>query len=225
MLQLELIGHDFFVFRSGESNEMNIVYRRRDGELRADRAAVIFRREPLHKKLAREARLEQDRSRRRSSTRAALGDDRDPRRPAARGAGTRSPRPKARASRATRCTSSRSRTATSWSTRTSRRTRSHRSPMRSSRRSSRRTVPRPSARATTSGPSPPAASRSPSFEADGDELELVAADEGRTLTVDGERAVRQRPRARAHRREPGRRVRRPRQTPGRRPWEVTASPL
>jgi putative sigma-54 modulation protein len=31
VLQLELIGHDFFVFRSDESNEINVVYRRRDG--------------------------------------------------------------------------------------------------------------------------------------------------------------------------------------------------
>jgi putative sigma-54 modulation protein len=31
-LQLELIGHDFFVFRSAESGEVNVVYRRRDGQ-------------------------------------------------------------------------------------------------------------------------------------------------------------------------------------------------
>jgi len=31
VLQLELIGHDFFVFRNGESGEANVVYRRRDG--------------------------------------------------------------------------------------------------------------------------------------------------------------------------------------------------
>jgi putative sigma-54 modulation protein len=31
VLQLELIGHDFFVFRNVESNEANVVYRRRDG--------------------------------------------------------------------------------------------------------------------------------------------------------------------------------------------------
>jgi ribosome hibernation promoting factor len=31
VLQLELIGHDFFVFRNGYSNEINVVYRRRDG--------------------------------------------------------------------------------------------------------------------------------------------------------------------------------------------------
>lgn len=31
VLQLELIGHDFFVFRNEESNEANVVYRRRDG--------------------------------------------------------------------------------------------------------------------------------------------------------------------------------------------------
>jgi putative sigma-54 modulation protein len=32
-LQLELIGHDFFVFRNAESNEINVIYRRRDGNL------------------------------------------------------------------------------------------------------------------------------------------------------------------------------------------------
>ena len=31
VLQLELVGHDFFVFRNGESGEVNVVYRRRDG--------------------------------------------------------------------------------------------------------------------------------------------------------------------------------------------------
>jgi len=31
VLQLELIGHDFFVFRNSESNDVNVVYRRRDG--------------------------------------------------------------------------------------------------------------------------------------------------------------------------------------------------
>ena len=31
VLQLELIGHDFFVFRDAESDEVNIVYRRRQG--------------------------------------------------------------------------------------------------------------------------------------------------------------------------------------------------
>ena len=30
--QLELIGHDFFVFRDAESSEVNILYRRRDGD-------------------------------------------------------------------------------------------------------------------------------------------------------------------------------------------------
>jgi putative sigma-54 modulation protein len=30
-LQLELVGHDFFVFRSDESGEMNVIYRRRAG--------------------------------------------------------------------------------------------------------------------------------------------------------------------------------------------------
>jgi ribosome hibernation promoting factor len=29
--QLELIGHDFFIFRNDESGEINVVYRRRDG--------------------------------------------------------------------------------------------------------------------------------------------------------------------------------------------------
>ncbi len=31
VLQLELVGHDFFVFRNSESEEINVVYRRRDG--------------------------------------------------------------------------------------------------------------------------------------------------------------------------------------------------
>lgn len=31
-LQMELIGHDFFVFRNAESNEINVLYRRRDGD-------------------------------------------------------------------------------------------------------------------------------------------------------------------------------------------------
>jgi putative sigma-54 modulation protein len=31
VLQLELIGHDFFVFRSADSGDVNVVYRRRDG--------------------------------------------------------------------------------------------------------------------------------------------------------------------------------------------------
>jgi putative sigma-54 modulation protein len=32
VLQLELIGHDFFVFRNAGSGELNVVYRRRDGD-------------------------------------------------------------------------------------------------------------------------------------------------------------------------------------------------
>ena len=31
VLQLELIGHDFFVFRDAETMDVNVVYRRRDG--------------------------------------------------------------------------------------------------------------------------------------------------------------------------------------------------
>ena len=31
VLQLELVGHDFFVFRNAESDVINVVYRRRDG--------------------------------------------------------------------------------------------------------------------------------------------------------------------------------------------------
>ena len=31
VLQLELVGHDFFVFRNAETTEVNVVYRRRDG--------------------------------------------------------------------------------------------------------------------------------------------------------------------------------------------------
>jgi putative sigma-54 modulation protein len=31
VLQLELVGHDFFVFRNSDTDEVNVVYRRRDG--------------------------------------------------------------------------------------------------------------------------------------------------------------------------------------------------
>jgi putative sigma-54 modulation protein len=31
VLQLELVGHDFFVFRNGDTSEVNVVYRRRGG--------------------------------------------------------------------------------------------------------------------------------------------------------------------------------------------------
>jgi putative sigma-54 modulation protein len=31
MLQLELIGHDFFVFTNADSDQVNVIYRRRDG--------------------------------------------------------------------------------------------------------------------------------------------------------------------------------------------------
>ena len=31
VLQLELVGHDFFVFRHEDTGEINVVYRRRDG--------------------------------------------------------------------------------------------------------------------------------------------------------------------------------------------------
>jgi putative sigma-54 modulation protein len=31
VLQLELVGHDFFVFRNAGSEAVNVVYRRRDG--------------------------------------------------------------------------------------------------------------------------------------------------------------------------------------------------
>jgi putative sigma-54 modulation protein len=31
VLQLELVGHDFFVFQNADTNDVNVVYRRRDG--------------------------------------------------------------------------------------------------------------------------------------------------------------------------------------------------
>ena len=31
MLQLELIGHDFFVFVNADSADVNVIYKRRDG--------------------------------------------------------------------------------------------------------------------------------------------------------------------------------------------------
>ncbi|WP_202708685.1 ribosome hibernation-promoting factor, HPF/YfiA family [Sporosalibacterium faouarense] len=32
VLQMELIGHSFFVFRNAETNEVNVVYKRKDGD-------------------------------------------------------------------------------------------------------------------------------------------------------------------------------------------------
>jgi putative sigma-54 modulation protein len=32
VLQLELIGHDFFVFQNADTDEVNVIYRRRDGD-------------------------------------------------------------------------------------------------------------------------------------------------------------------------------------------------
>ena len=32
VLQLELVGHDFFVFENADSGDVNVVYRRRDGD-------------------------------------------------------------------------------------------------------------------------------------------------------------------------------------------------
>lgn len=31
ILQMNLIGHQFYMFRNGETGEINVVYRRRDG--------------------------------------------------------------------------------------------------------------------------------------------------------------------------------------------------
>ena len=30
-IQMELLGHDFFVFRNADTNEVNVVYKRKDG--------------------------------------------------------------------------------------------------------------------------------------------------------------------------------------------------
>jgi putative sigma-54 modulation protein len=32
VLQLELIGHDFFVFQNADTTDVNVLYRRRDGD-------------------------------------------------------------------------------------------------------------------------------------------------------------------------------------------------
>jgi putative sigma-54 modulation protein len=32
LLQLELIGHDFFVFVNDDTDEVNVIYKRRDGQ-------------------------------------------------------------------------------------------------------------------------------------------------------------------------------------------------
>ena len=58
VLQLELIGHDFFVFRNADTDEVNVVYRRKDGGygLIEPRSGGLFRRrEPLHERLAARA--------------------------------------------------------------------------------------------------------------------------------------------------------------------------
>jgi putative sigma-54 modulation protein len=31
LLQMNLLGHDFFVFRNADTEEVNVVYRRKDG--------------------------------------------------------------------------------------------------------------------------------------------------------------------------------------------------
>jgi len=31
VMQMDLIGHDFFVFSNADTNEVNVVYKRRDG--------------------------------------------------------------------------------------------------------------------------------------------------------------------------------------------------
>ena len=31
VMQMDLLGHDFFVFSNAETNEVNVVYKRRDG--------------------------------------------------------------------------------------------------------------------------------------------------------------------------------------------------
>ena len=41
VLQLELVGHDFFVFRNDRTREINVVYRRKDGDVRPDRAGLV----------------------------------------------------------------------------------------------------------------------------------------------------------------------------------------
>ena len=110
VLQLELIGHDFFVFRNAETDEVNVVYRRSDGGYGLiEPRDVSFRRreEPLHERLAEQGGMtivDGGHARRRAVERG-----RHPRRPAAARVGRRRHRrgrpPGRRAS-----TSSRSRT-------------------------------------------------------------------------------------------------------------------
>ena len=62
VLQLELVGHDFFVFQNAESADVNVVYRRRDGSFGLIEPQLqklpLFRRERLHERLAREGGLD-----------------------------------------------------------------------------------------------------------------------------------------------------------------------
>ncbi len=64
VLELDLIGHDFFLFRNRETDDINVVYRRNDGgygliePVREGALVGLFRRrEPLHEQLAREGGL------------------------------------------------------------------------------------------------------------------------------------------------------------------------
>ena len=49
MLQLELIGHDFFVFVNADSADVNVIYKRRDGTTRLIEPTVDDGAEPAHR--------------------------------------------------------------------------------------------------------------------------------------------------------------------------------
>ena len=61
-VELELIGHDFFVFTNVETGRQNVVYRRRDGAYGSDRATAVDgalpARQPLHEQFAEQADLD-----------------------------------------------------------------------------------------------------------------------------------------------------------------------
>ena len=42
VLQMNMLGHNFFIFEDAETNGTSIVYRRKDGKIRIDRNRLII---------------------------------------------------------------------------------------------------------------------------------------------------------------------------------------
>ena len=214
-LQLELVGHDFFVFRNDRTREINVVYRRQGRHVRPDRAGASCRSSGAANRStsASPARAASTWARSRSRARRA-GWRPGSTASRARGSGTRSSPSRSRASPASARASSR------WPTR--------RSSSRKEPTSSRSRSPSSRQRRSPTGPRRPAAAsrsgRSGSGELDvvelpddpgGDELTLSVHDGERTASRSTAHRRSARSRARALRRRPRALLRRP-GTPDRR---------